>query len=166
MIDIDRIFKYPRNNSADEDKILTPLSFKNVFYVKHMDPTRFEYPISFNFVRLLRRKTREADLIIQPKTFNISHRVGGNKYVLCTYYDQISVYVLLFPNETKANEFFASVENHVNLDIVCSANWLTQQLLQQIDSPEMPAYPHLPYLRPKLNLSAQAFKANARQLAQ
>lgn len=125
---------------------LTPLSNNSFFYKKRMDPDRFEYPVSLNFVRILSRRTQEADLIIQPRTFNISRRLNGSKYVLCTYYDQFSVYVLLFHNETNAGEFSASVASYVNLDIICTADWLTPELLRQIDSPRMSYLPHLPYL--------------------
>lgn len=146
MVDIDKIFKYPKGDSASEEKILTPLSFRNVFYVKHMDPTRFEHPISFNFARQINRRSQEANLVVQPKTFNISQRFGDNKYVLCTFYDQFSIYVLRFPSETEADEFSDFVQDHVNRDIPCTNDWLTPEMLRQIDLPEIQIFPRWPYL--------------------
>lgn len=147
-IKIDRIFKYPKGDSANGDKILFPLSCANVFYAKRMDSARFDHSKSFNFVRVMSSKSQEADLIVQPKTFNISQRFCGNKYVLCAHYDQFSLYVLRFPSGTEADKFFASVENDIDPNIVCSTDWLTPELSQQIDSPQALTYPHLPYVRP------------------
>lgn len=100
----------------------------------------------------MNQRAQEVDLVFQPHTFNISLRIDDNKYVLCLMGKRHLVYVVLFPDETNAAAFHHSVENDVNLDIVCSSDWLTPELLRQVNSPEMPRLPHLPYLKPHTSL--------------
>lgn len=115
--------------------------------MRRLDAEWFDNPKSFNFVRFVNSRAQEADLIMQSTTFNVSPKLGKDKCVLCSVNVMFYVFILLFPDETTADQFYAAVANDVNADLPCPHSWLSAHLIKRIDSPVFPVLPHLPYVR-------------------
>lgn len=143
-MEITKIFQYPKGDGLITVQNLIFLSHGNILYKRYLNSDWFENPRTFSFIRIINSRGHEADLIVQSKNFNISSRVGEDKYVLCSNYVREYSFILLFADKTNADNFYAAVERDLDRTIICSDVWITSELLQVIDLPEFPALP-LPY---------------------
>lgn len=128
------MFQYQTYETENNEQPLKLLARQILFYPKHLDANRFPYPKSFNFAgRGFIAASHDVHLVLLAKTFNVSEKIGKNKFVLCSANVPTHIFILRFSKAIAAMYFYTFVENDLNHQIPCSADWITEDLINDIN---------------------------------
>lgn len=132
---VEKLFQYQTYRTGYDEKPLKLLSHHVVSYPKNFRARWYANPRSFNFsIYGSRARFQGVQLVILSKTFNISPRIDKNMYVVCSANVSTHLFILLFTDASTADDFYSSVENDVDDRIPCSKDWVTSDLIQDMNS--------------------------------
>lgn len=123
-----KVFQYQTYETENINRIPLDLIAEYViFYPKSLSAGWFPYPKSFNFVWYdSSGRFKKVLLVVLSKTFNISEKIGPDRFVLCSANVLTHKFILLFPSDTHADKFYESVEHDLNDQIPCPGGWVMQ----------------------------------------
>lgn len=130
-----KLLQYQLSTKPNEDP-LQSLAAPVEVYHKNLNFNWFPRMKSVNFVyNDSDAGTDSVHLLLLSKTFNISEKLDTNKFILCSQNITSHRFILNFPQNTHAKNFFAFIKNDLNKEIPCPIEpWVTYKFLKIVNS--------------------------------